>query len=73
MLTRYEGKAGQWWNAPPEQIRHAYYRLLREVYGMPAWEAWQRMNENFAKYPQFFNAPLPTLRAAVTGYPLPFA
>jgi len=58
-------KPGQWWNAPPDQIFRAYYRCLRECYGMTAIEAITYARESFAKYPDFFNSPMATLRAAV--------
>jgi len=65
--NRFTGRPGQWWNAPVDQIKHAYYRLLREVYGYPALEAWQTTNKNFERYPEFMHNPITTLRKAVRG------
>ena len=53
----------QWWNAD-DKFR-AYYLNLRINYEMPALEAFQMAKKNFAKYPEFFNAPMETLRQAI--------
>jgi hypothetical protein len=64
-MQRYTGKPGQWWNAPPDQIAHAYYRLLREVYEMPALDAWRTLHRLYEQYPEFMAQPMATLRAAI--------
>lgn len=67
MPAHFRGYPGQWWNAPPDQIAHAYYRLLREVYEYGAQDAFRRTKEMFAAYPDFMADPIGTLRAAVRG------
>lgn len=64
-MDRFTGDPGQWWNAPPNQIKHAYYRLLREVYQYPALDAWNQMKYALGAYPEFMRDPIGTLREAV--------
>ena len=59
----FDPHKGQWWSA--DNKRQAYYMNLRIHYEMGALEAWQMMKKNFSDYPEFFNAPMATLRAAI--------
>ncbi|WP_418131433.1 hypothetical protein [Variovorax sp. 278MFTsu5.1] len=51
-----------WWRAPADQRFRAYYRCMREVYGMTASEALAYARKVFAQYPAFMNDPVGTLR-----------
>lgn len=54
-----------WWRAPADQRFRAYYRCMREVYGMTASEALAYARKVFAHHPAFMNDPAGTLRAAL--------
>ena len=36
-----------WWRAPESERRWAYYLCLRQMYGMPATEAWEYVKTNY--------------------------
>ena len=36
-----------WWQAPASERRWAYYLCLRQMYGMPATEAWSYIKDKF--------------------------
>lgn len=57
-----------WWNAPADRIREAYYMTMRVHYEMSALKAWTETKRMFAKYPEFMNAPIATLRTAVRRF-----
>jgi hypothetical protein len=63
----FDPHKGQWWNA--EDTRLAYYMTLRVHYEMGALEAWNMVKKNFTDYPEFFNAPIATLRKALDKTP----
>lgn len=39
---------GTWWRAPESERRMAYYRCMRECYGMPAQEALAYVRKHYS-------------------------